>query len=449
MQTPTVSKIFRATRRLARTRERGAVAIVVGLSLVVLVGAGGLALDLSRLYVNKTELQTAADACALAAAGELICLPGTAGCLTLAQSKGQIAAATNRRDFQRTATVIAAADIRFSSTYTPNSAYAPAGTAPAGSRFAMCIARSNGITPWLMGVLGVGDQNVAAQAVATLGPGATICPGVPIGACPRTGGGSYNVGDWIVASHNDTGAGDPALGNPNGNYGANVRGTFRWVDWDYPGGGVNEVRDRLVGATVCNISPTTPNIAEPGDKQGAKSAYNTRFGLYPNGANAYDVQSAPPDRTGWSYPTRPGGGPGGGITVGQSAFANYMGHYASADPFQGNNGAGGYNSNAVSTGNAPPAGANNAASQSQHAQYGSHRRLVAIPMVDACNGVGSPITFSSMGCFLLLNPMSNGNNGDVFMEYRGNANNPTSPCASGGGPGGPGSNTGLVPTLVQ
>jgi hypothetical protein len=424
-----------------KQRQRGAVAIVVGLSLVVLVGAGGLALDLSRLYVNKTELQTAADACALAAAGELICPPGTPGCLTLAQSKGQIAAATNRRDFQRTATVIAAADVRFSNTYTPNSAYSPAGAAPAGSRFAMCIARSNGITPWLMGVLGVGDQNVVAQAVATLGPGARICPGVPMGACPRTGGGTYNVGDWIVASHNNNGGAGEGLGNPNGNYGSNVQGTFRWVDWDPPAEGTAEVRDRLVGGTLCNVSAGN-DIREAGAKQGAKSAYNTRFGLYPNGANAYTVQSAPPDRTGWSYPTRAGGGPGGGISVGQSAFANYMGHYAAADPFQGTGGAGGYNGGSAS-------GANNAASQSEHAQYGSHRRLVVVPMIDDCSSVGGTKTFSSMGCFLMLNPMANGNNGDVFMEYRGGANTPGSPCASGGGPGGPGSNLGLVPTLVQ
>ena len=34
-------------------------AIIVGLSLVMLVGFAGLALDLGRPYVNKTELQTA------------------------------------------------------------------------------------------------------------------------------------------------------------------------------------------------------------------------------------------------------------------------------------------------------------------------------------------------------------------------------------------------------
>jgi len=51
-------------------KQRGAVAIITGLAMVVLVGFAGLALDGGRLYLTKTELQNAADACALAAAYE-------------------------------------------------------------------------------------------------------------------------------------------------------------------------------------------------------------------------------------------------------------------------------------------------------------------------------------------------------------------------------------------
>jgi hypothetical protein len=434
-------------------RQRGVVAIIVGISLVALIGAGGLALDLSRLYINKTVLQSTADACALAAAGELICPPGTPGCLLSAQARGLAATARNEPGDQSPPATVTVSDIRFSANFVPNSAYLPASAAPPGSRFAMCIARSGGITPWLMGVLGVGTQNVSAQAVATLGPGASICPGVPIGACPRSGGGSYSVGDWVAASHNDSvGGGGPGnndnndnadrpdLGNPNGNYGTNVKGSFRWVDWDPSAGGVNELRPRLAGATFCGVAPSTTDVGEAGDKQGAKSAFNTRFGLYPNGANAYSVQTAPPDRTGFSYPTR-NGGTGGSISVGESAFANYMTHYAASDPYQGRNGPGGYD------GGGRPAGT--PATAAQHAQYGSHRRLVTLPMLNDCSSVGGTKSFSTMGCFLLLNPMANGNNGDVFMEYRGGPTDPNSPCASGGTPGGPGSTAGLVPTLVQ
>jgi Flp pilus assembly protein TadG len=60
----------------ATTRQQGAVAIVVALSMVVLVGFLGLAIDGGRLYLTKTELQNGADACALAASYELTVEPG-------------------------------------------------------------------------------------------------------------------------------------------------------------------------------------------------------------------------------------------------------------------------------------------------------------------------------------------------------------------------------------
>ena len=57
----------RRTPRTGPSRQRGAVAIIVGLMAAVLVGFIGLAIDGGHLYLTKTELQNAADACALAA----------------------------------------------------------------------------------------------------------------------------------------------------------------------------------------------------------------------------------------------------------------------------------------------------------------------------------------------------------------------------------------------
>jgi uncharacterized membrane protein len=57
-------------RSRGRREQRGTVAIIVALSALVLFGFAGIAIDVGRLYVNKTELQTAADACALAAAAD-------------------------------------------------------------------------------------------------------------------------------------------------------------------------------------------------------------------------------------------------------------------------------------------------------------------------------------------------------------------------------------------
>ena len=433
---------------MGAARHRGAVAIMVGLSLTALIGFAGLALDLSRLYINKSELQTAADACALAAAAELTCTTGTTGCLINAQYAGKFAALQNKSNLQVGTVAIADADVRFSTAFVPNASYASlAGGAAATSTFSMCIARSAGIVPWFMGTMGVGQQLVAAQAVASLQPAGSggFCPGAPIGVCPKTGGGAYAVGDWVVANASGT-SNSSGLANQVGSYGAAVKGTFRWVDWDYPAGGTSEVQDRLAGTTtLCGVTTASSNIAEEGTKQGAKDGWNTRFGVYPNGANGYSVTTAPPDRTGFSYPTKPSATPY--IPVGTSAYSDYRSRQATGAPFQDSTGSGGtYDPQ----GQGNPQIGGNASSSVSHQSYGTDRRLIATPIISGCTGASHVVTISSVGCFLLLNPMSSGANGDVFMEYRGLAGSPGSPCSGAGAPGGPGGVGGaMVPTLVQ
>ena len=94
--------VLRTHRSRGRREQRGTVAIIVALSALVLFGFAGIAIDVGRLYVNKTELQTAADACALAASAELTCDPGAGVCpvsfLLNAQAAGIFAAGRNVRD---------------------------------------------------------------------------------------------------------------------------------------------------------------------------------------------------------------------------------------------------------------------------------------------------------------------------------------------------------------
>ena len=58
--------------RSSRARERGQVLVIFVLSLVALMGAAGLAVDMGRFYSERRFLQNAADAAALAAANALI-----------------------------------------------------------------------------------------------------------------------------------------------------------------------------------------------------------------------------------------------------------------------------------------------------------------------------------------------------------------------------------------
>jgi Flp pilus assembly protein TadG len=62
----------RHSRRPARAlRQRGAVILMVCFLLFFLLGFVAIAFDFGRLFIVKTELQTAMDSCALAAAQEL------------------------------------------------------------------------------------------------------------------------------------------------------------------------------------------------------------------------------------------------------------------------------------------------------------------------------------------------------------------------------------------
>jgi len=425
--------MHRMTQR--RESQTGAVAIVVGVSLAVLVGFAGLALDLGRLYINKTELQNAADACALAAAAELTCDPSAGTCpaskLQNAESAGIFAGGKNRRDFQNTLVAIAPNDVRFNTTLAPNSGYLPSGSASTNSKYAMCIARSTGIIPWFMGVLGISNANVvSAIAVATLAPSQEFfCSSAPIGICANGSAPffGYSTGEWIQSNFTSAGNDDLLAGN------------FRWVDFTIQAGGNSEIRDQLAGGRVCNLK-VGQNVEQAGTQQGAKSAYNTRFGLYPNGANAYTPSTAPPDRTGYAYPNKAPGSPVIPLTIpSTSAFSDYQKRQNDNDPFiQNQYGVSGPG------GNIP----GNPISETEHAA-GSDRRLVAVPVIDCNAGQTTPIL--GMACVLMLNPMSNGASGTIYLEYREPANSTSAPtaCRSMGLPG-DGTSTGpKVPMLVQ
>lgn len=68
-----------------------------GLVPALLLGFMGLALDFGRLFVIRSELQTAVDSCALAAAREL---DGRADALARASSAGRTAGNANAVNFQ-------------------------------------------------------------------------------------------------------------------------------------------------------------------------------------------------------------------------------------------------------------------------------------------------------------------------------------------------------------
>jgi hypothetical protein len=432
------------TATWAKRPQQGVVAIIVALSLVVLIGFTGLVIDLGRLYVNKSELQSAADACALAAAAELVCdTNSTAICprafLQNAESAGIYVAGRNKNNFQSGAVSIAANDVRFHTTLSATTPlnqdvnYLPSSTADTRSKFAMCTARATGIVPWFMNALNllgmtVGTQSVTASSVATLAPGQTICNSVPIGVCAKSASSpwGYTVGQWITSQFT-TG------GGPNADD-ATITGDFRWVDFTPSAGGTNEVRDQIVGnGDACGIR-VGDDVQEQGQKQGVKSAWNTRFGLYPNGSSSYDKTTAPPDKTGYSYPSTT-------IPINTSAYNDYVTHQGNHDLF-----------NSAQYGLTGPAGNFQGkwlTSTDDYRDYGKDRRLIPVPVIN-CSSAGTNTPILGNACVLLLNPMSNGATGNLYIEWRGLANQAGAACHSAGLPGAGGTGSGsLIPTLVQ
>ena len=88
----TAGRMARRRRLPQRERERGVFSIMAAVLILVILGLCGFALDLSRTYNRKSELQTAADAIALAAAAEL---DGTAAGITRARAAALEASARN------------------------------------------------------------------------------------------------------------------------------------------------------------------------------------------------------------------------------------------------------------------------------------------------------------------------------------------------------------------
>ena len=181
-----------ARHRIARPRrhaQQGAVAVMFALSLVVLMGFAGLALDGGRLYINKAELQNAADACALAAAGFL---PATgaipAATFELARNAGRTVATRHKADLQSAA--VSGDDVTIEFSTAPTGASWTDNTATAafnGARVARCkVAPATSLALWFMPVLSSASAQVDAVAAATLdapnpncAPGAGLCTVLP------------------------------------------------------------------------------------------------------------------------------------------------------------------------------------------------------------------------------------------------------------------------------
>lgn len=420
-----------------RRRQGGAVAIMVGLAIFVLIGMIGLVLDLGHLYIAKTELQNAADACALGAARELSDLSATA--LARATNAGIVAgggcppglvpcpaaAFRNRIDFQASPVDVQPADITFSNAL--GGPYSRPDPLPADTRYVRCApqeANPLSFVTWFMGALGITSGSVSAEAVARLAPAQAACA-IPIGLCTQQTVKNSPLPNWGFV--------DGSWYDGRFGAGGGSTGSYNWIDFSPPSGGASELAALLGGEGQCEV-PTSPLVGQTGVAQSLANAWNSRFGLY---KGSYDPATNRMDYTGFAYtptswPAATHDSDGDGKP--DHAYADFLAKRGTHTPYQGN-AAAGLSLSGFRT-----------STSAQHAA-GADRRVVAVPVVRCQEWMGAQtIAIRDWACTLMLNPID-GPDG-VVLEFLGMASEIGSPCATLGMPGGGGIGPN-VPTLVR
>ena len=282
--------------RLKGTRhqhQRGAVAITLGLTLIVLIGFAGLAIDLGRFFVIKAELQNAMDACALSAASQLRSGAHDANALTRATAYGKVFfktdvdnAVKNHVNFQSMVPNPDVLEITFAS----SNAGPFNVTDPNEAQYVKCQYPLTDLPIYFMQVLNplLTTQTVSAMAVAKRELPNSSCLPVVVCADGTTSPYGLTEGQWLTV-----------ISGPN----QNVGGFFGWGILSSPGG-ANQIKDALSGSYQCDVSMTGQQLYGKGLMSGLTKEWNTRFGLY---ASAMNPDTAPPDYTGYAYSDEAGG----------------------------------------------------------------------------------------------------------------------------------------------
>ena len=166
--------------RAVCSRQRGAVAITFGLSIVVLLAMGGLVIDLGHLYIVKTELQNAADAAALAGAKDLNQAPDG---ITKAVAKAQAVSAQNQYNFS-TSVLLDGSDSSAAIQFGPSPggpwvSPGAASSSPQGLSFIRVQTGSKTVPTYLMKVVNIANVSTFGTAVA----GRFVNDVTPIGVC--------------------------------------------------------------------------------------------------------------------------------------------------------------------------------------------------------------------------------------------------------------------------
>ena len=272
-------------RRFLRSflrNDTGSVAPTVGLSLFALVAIGGIGFDYSRVAAMDTELQTAADQAALAAATQL---DGDTGAQARATSAAT-ALVVNRTKMASTGTPpVTIASVTFYSAYT-NPTTNTLATGDADSNFVRVTTVNRTANFAFTPIVAAFSGSTNASAVAGLS--SAICGVVPFFICnPVEPAGNTDVN--LAPGGTPTGAG-MVLYEGGSSWGP---GNFGFLD--QIGNGANGVAAALASNGLFgDCQPTAQVITKPGNFIAAvRDSLNTRFDFSGNGSTCQQPPCSP------------------------------------------------------------------------------------------------------------------------------------------------------------
>jgi len=266
--------------------DEGAVAPLVAIAIIGLVGMGALAWDVSRAFAYRGELDAAADAAALAGATQL---DGGTTALTRATNAARNALVSNNQALGKTPGAVsfaaADADILFLKGLPSSTTSNRTTTASEAVYIQVDLKPSRNQMGLIAGALfRTSTFNVGAHAVA--GYGAALCLVPPIMICnpnedtsPSFDGDNYTGKAFVLTP--------PPSGNTQ--WGP---GNFGFLDVGSGASAVQDAMGRITPRTQCFGSSV---VTEPGNITSADDWFNTRFDIYRGsaGGNKNDPEFAP------------------------------------------------------------------------------------------------------------------------------------------------------------
>jgi len=270
-----------ATRLLKNTS--GAVAPIVALSLFGLIAAGGIAFDYAHLEALHTEVQSAADQAALAAASQLdgesgACARAAAAAANMLNNKAVFAngSASTAISVTEESTCDATGKIRFYQSY-DEATDTPGDAATDDSNAAIVVVQVDAkqaayaLTP-IVNVFSSGD--IDGTAIASVGH--AICKTPPVMVCNPSEPSSNTDPNLAFTP-------TPGVGLKLVTGDATVPGNFGWLESDNGPGASNLAEQLGYNTPLGNCQPETGVTTETGMDASVINAYNTRFDVYANG----------------------------------------------------------------------------------------------------------------------------------------------------------------------